>query len=88
MIRHGMTEINWYADATLVSETGHVFCEGSLVRCVRRWRRLKQTDRLKPVIKIGRDGIPPAILIAADIAALSENSVFPKRDFCGRQSTR
>ena len=68
-----MSDIQWYADATLVSPTGHVFCAGTLVQCVRRWTRLSEAERLIPVIKMGSDGLPPVILNTAEIAALATN---------------
>jgi hypothetical protein len=68
-----MNEIEWYGDATLVSPSGHVFCAGTLVQCVRRWTRLSEADRQVPVIKMGRDGMQPVILSADEIAALASN---------------
>ena len=47
-----MTEMNWYTDASLSSET-HVFTAGSLAQCVRRWRRLNEAHRARTRIKIG-----------------------------------
>ena len=47
-----MTEMNWYADASLTSET-HVFTAGSLAQCVRRWMQLNDVHRARTRIKIG-----------------------------------
>lgn len=68
-----MNEIDWYVEASLVSPDGHVYCAGTLVQCLRRWTRLSETDRLLPMIKIGRDGVQPTILAAAQIAGLAGN---------------
>lgn len=47
-----MTEMNWYADASLSSET-HVFTAGSLAQCVRRWAQLHESHRAHTRIRIG-----------------------------------
>jgi len=47
-----MTEMNWYTDASLSSET-HVFTAGSLAQCVRRWTRLHEWHQARARIKIG-----------------------------------
>ena len=69
-----MTEMNWYTDASLSSET-HVFTAGSLAQCVRRWTRLHESHRASTQIRIGGRtgqyayGLP--ILEEAEISALA-----------------
>jgi len=67
-----MTEMNWYADASLSSET-HVFTAGSLAQCVRRWTRLHETHRAHTQIKIGgRTGHSAYGLPVLDEAEISQ----------------
>jgi hypothetical protein len=46
-----MNEQSWYAEASLVSKA-HVFCAGSLAQCVRRWRRLAESERSRAELRL------------------------------------
>jgi hypothetical protein len=46
-----MTEFSWYADASL-TDGAHVYCAGPLAQCVRRCKRLSDTQKTGAVIKL------------------------------------
>jgi hypothetical protein len=66
-----MTDISWYAEATLATGT-HIYCAGTLIQCVRRWRTLSAAQRGSAVLRMGRDGMPPRVFAAEDIAELAQ----------------
>jgi hypothetical protein len=68
-----MSTPSWYSEATLVAKNGHWISAGTLVQCVRRWKRMNAPERISAIIKMGRDGVAPVVLHASDIQALSEN---------------
>ena len=43
--------IPWYAEASLRAQD-HVFCAGSVAQCVRKWRRLPESDRNATYLKL------------------------------------
>jgi hypothetical protein len=65
-----MSSTSWYAEATLATGT-HVYCAGTLVQCLRRWRNLSDEQKASAVLKMGRDGVPPVLLGAEAIAELA-----------------
>ena len=46
-----MSDLSWYADASL-SDGAHVYCAGPLAQCVRRWKRLSDSQKMNAIIKL------------------------------------
>jgi len=66
-------ELSPYTAATLATK-GHVFCVGTLAQCLRRWNRLPSQSKTETYLKMGRDGVTPAILRGDQIEELASNS--------------
>jgi hypothetical protein len=52
--KNKMDEIPWYSEASLYSQ-GHVHCAGTLVQCIRRWRRLPEISQQSSYLKLARE---------------------------------
>ena len=65
-----MSNTSWYEEATLTTGR-HVYCAGTLVQCVRRWRHLSAAEKTTAILRMGRDGVPPIQLGSEAIAELA-----------------
>jgi len=59
-----MPDFSWYADASLTRD-GHVYCAGPLAQCVRRWKRLSDSQKINAVIKL-KTSTDQQVLIARE----------------------
>jgi len=66
-----MSDTSWYSEATLISNSGHIYCAGTLAQCVRRWRMLSDEQRMTTTLRSGRDGVPPTVMGREEISILA-----------------
>jgi hypothetical protein len=59
-----MPDFSSYADASLTGD-GDVYCAGPFAQCVRRWKRLSDSQKINAVIKL-KTSTDQQVLIARE----------------------
>ena len=72
-----MDEIPWYSEASLHS-LGHVHCAGTLVQCIRRWRRLPEISQQSSYLKISKERGKETRISGEELTALASRADLTK----------
>ena len=60
-----------YDTAVSLGTEEHVYCEGTLAQCFRRWERLTPDKKAAAYLKMGRDGGAATFLREAEVRQLT-----------------